>query len=248
MSSSSISPTAISASDIGAVTIRGSRRGRRRLSVVRAAVAVSEDYGCVRSDAVRVGEVVAIIQGRPRQTSPFIFVVIVFFLRCLSLRPAPRACICCRSRVGLLSPLPPSACTQVPVLPWGVRPSRVPPRICVPDSSSPSSPPNLGIVRFWCPCWVAFREKARGQGASTPWQLCALVLAPHYLAMPAPFRLPISLPPFPPLPPPLGVMIPYPSVEEVWRLLPEVGVTRASSSHGRGCSACKTEGQGGYAN
>ena len=122
-------------------------------------------------------------------------------LRRSSLRPAPRACVCCRSFAGLLSPFPHLSCTQVLVVPWGVCPLRLPPRLYVPKLSSPSFPPNLGIVQFWCTCQVNFREKARGQGASTPWQLRALVLAPRYFSMPAPFRLPGSSPP--PSPPPL---------------------------------------------
>ena len=44
----------------------------------------------------------------------------------LYLRPAPRVCIFCRSHSGSLPHFPPSACTHVPVGPWGVRPLRVP--------------------------------------------------------------------------------------------------------------------------
>ena len=147
-------------------------------------------------------------------------------LRRSSQRPAPRACVYCRSRDGSLPPLPPSACTQVPFVPWGGRPSRVPPCLYVPALSSPSSPPILSIVRFWCPCRVAFREKASSQGASTPWQSRALVLSPCYLSMPATFRI-IVPPPLPPLPSPLVVMIPSQWVEEVWGLPLGVGLTRA---------------------
>ena len=69
-----------------------------------------------------------------------------------SLCPAPHACVSFYSRASSLPPFPPSACTQVPVGPWGVIPLRVPPCICVPASSSPSSPHNIGIVPFWCLC------------------------------------------------------------------------------------------------
>ena len=41
------------------------------------------------------------------------------FLR-LSLRFAPRACVYCHFCVRPLPPLPPSACNQVPVVPWGL--------------------------------------------------------------------------------------------------------------------------------
>ena len=73
-----------------------------------------------------------------------------------------------------------------------------PPRLCVTALSSPSFPPNLGIVRFCCPCRVPFRKKARIQGAYTPWKLRALVLTTRYLTIPALFRLPSY-----PLPSPL---------------------------------------------
>ena len=113
------------------------------------------------------------------------------------------------SRVSSLPIFLPSAFSQVPVGPWGVLQSRVPPRLCVTSSSSPSSPLNLDIVRFWCPCQVAFRKNSRGQGASTPCQLRALGLDPCYLDMPELFRLPppppphhLPPPPLPPLPPP----------------------------------------------
>ena len=89
-------------------------------------------------------------------------------LRRSSLRPAPHACACCTSCAVCLPPLTPSACTQVPVGPWRVFPSRVPLSLCIPASSSLSYPLNLDIFRFLCPCRVTFREKARGQGASTP--------------------------------------------------------------------------------
>ena len=55
------------------------RRGRRQ-SIVRATFAVSEDYGCSRSDAVWVEEFTVILQGSPRQISPFFFFVIVFIV------------------------------------------------------------------------------------------------------------------------------------------------------------------------
>ena len=120
-------------------------------------------------------------------------------LRRLFLSPVPHACVCFCSCSGVLPPLPPLACTQVPVGPWGVFLSRVPPCLYVFASSFLSFFPNIGIVLFWCPCWVVFREKLRDQGASTPWHLHALVLAPRYLAMPAPFRLPHPPPPTLPL-------------------------------------------------
>ena len=70
---------------------------------------------------------------------------------------------------GVLPPLSPSACTQVPVSSWGFHPLRVPPRIFVPALPSPSSPPNPGIVQFLFSCRVDFSARERGQGASTPW-------------------------------------------------------------------------------
>ena len=94
-----------------------------------------------------------------------------------SLRPAPRACVCCRSCAGALPPLPTSACTQVPVGPWGVLHVQVHPRLYVPASSSPRSPPNTGIVRFLVSCWLAFCARERYQGASITWKLRALALA-----------------------------------------------------------------------
>ena len=72
-------------------------------------------------------------------------------LSCSSLRLALRDCVCYRSCAGSLPPSPPSTCTQVPVCPWGVCTPRVPPRLFLPVLSSPSSPPNIDIVRFWCP-------------------------------------------------------------------------------------------------
>ena len=44
--------------------------------------------------------------------------------------------------------LPPLACTQVTVSPWGVCPSLFPLHLCVPSSPSLSSPLDIGIVRF----------------------------------------------------------------------------------------------------
>ena len=64
-----------------------------------------------------------------------------------------------------------------PYQPLGGSPVTVPLRLCVPALPSPSFPPTLGIVKFRCPCQVDFCEKAREQGAYTPWQLRALVLA-----------------------------------------------------------------------
>ena len=117
-----------------------------------------------------------------------------------SLRPTPHVCVCCCSCDGLLPPFPPLACTKVPVGSWLFCPLHVPPRLYVPTLSSLSSPPNIGIVRFWCLCRVDFHKNMRGQGASTPLQSHYLFLAPRYLAMTAPFRIPGSPPSFPPPP------------------------------------------------
>ena len=105
-------------------------------------------------------------------------------LRCLYLRP--RA-VCLRLLTFMFRFAPPFAdlsLQPVPVGPWGFLPSRFPPRLCVPASFSPSSPPNIGLVRFWCPCRAAFLKKARGQGVSNPWQSLTLVLVPCYLSLP----------------------------------------------------------------
>ena len=112
-----------------------------------------------------------------------------------------------------LPPFPVPVCSPL-CLPWpaprsllspgGVYPSQVHLQLCVLALPSPSSPPNLGIVRSKVSCLVIFRTRARGQGASTPWHLRAPgSLSPCYLEMPAPSRLPGSPTPFPPLPPPL---------------------------------------------
>ena len=99
-------------------------------------------------------------------------------LRHLSLCPTSRTFVCCRYRASLITLLPPSAYTQVPVVPWGVRQLWVPQYLCVPAFSSPSSPQNLGIVWYLFFCLVAFRAKSRFPGASNPRQLHALVLFP----------------------------------------------------------------------
>ena len=94
-------------------------------------------------------------------------------------------------RADTLSPFPPSACTQVPVIIWGVHLLRVPPRLCVPYSPSPSSPLNLGIVRS-----LVFLSGGFLRKGEMPGRLHSLVVArpgpssSRYLAMPAPFRLP----------------------------------------------------------
>ena len=69
-----------------------------------------------------------------------------FSLRRSSLLPAPHACVYRRSCAGVIPPFPPSDCTQVPVGPWGVCPSWVPPRLCVPASPSTFVGSNFAIV------------------------------------------------------------------------------------------------------
>ena len=76
------------------------------------------------------------------------------------------------------TPFPPLACSQAPVRTWGVLLLRVPTHLCAPSLPSLSDPHSSGI--FWCLvfCWVDFCARARGQGASTPWQSLAPVLTP----------------------------------------------------------------------
>ena len=76
-----------------------------------------------------------------------------------------------------------------PYQPMGDSPVAYPPRLCVTALSSPSFPPNIWIIRFWCPCRVPFRKKARGQGAYTPWKSRTLVLTTRYLTILELFRL-----------------------------------------------------------
>ena len=52
--------------------------------------------------------------------------------------------------------------------PWGVRPLRVPTRLCVPTSSSWLLLHILSYSGVTFSCRVDFRKNARGQGASTP--------------------------------------------------------------------------------
>ena len=127
----------------------------------------------------------------------------------------------------------PSACNQVPVSPWGVLMSRLPPCICVPALTSPSSPLNPDIFWSLVSFQVEFCARARGQVTFTTWQPCALVLAtPHFLAMPELFSFPALLSP---LPPPLVVMIPYILVEEVWGVALDISLTRSCCCHVWGC-------------
>ena len=157
--------------------------------------------------------------------------------------PVPRA-VCLRLlQLPLRSALP--LCRSWPATrslsaSRGVLPARVPPRLFVPASLSPRSPPNPGIVRSLVSCWVGFRARERGQVASTPWQSHALVLAPPVTWL---FRSCSGYPPLlPPLSTPLVAVIVSLSVVEVWSVLLEVGVKGAVRCHGRGCSSCKTEG------
>ena len=89
MSSSSIYPTAISTSYILVVAIRSFFCWGRRWSIVCAAVAFTEDYGCSLSDAVWVGQVIVILWVPPLLNSPFLFVVIFFFIILPLPRPSP---------------------------------------------------------------------------------------------------------------------------------------------------------------
>ena len=118
-------------------------------------------------------------------------------LCCSFLRPAPRACVCSRSRDGVLPLLPPLTCTQVPVSSWGVLASRVPPRLCTSASHYLSSPPNTGIV--WSSVLLSGKFSHEGE---IPGSLHSLEVtragpcSPRYLYIPAPFRI------FRPTPPP----------------------------------------------
>ena len=116
--------------------------------------------------------------------------------------PAPTAC-----QPPPLVPAPRAACLFLLSLPYQFSPHfaalGLHPDLCCPLGGSPVMGPFeylcpcLVLPDFsseswhcpvWCPCRVVFREKARGQVASTPWQSRSLVLAPRSLAIPAPFR------------------------------------------------------------
>ena len=153
---------------------------------------------------------------------------------------APRRVPGYRSRSGLLPPFPSLSCTQVHFFTWGVSPSQVPPHICLPSLSPPISSPNIDIVRFFCPCRVAFLEKARGQGASTPSQSQAFGPLPPILGYSGAVQDTRIPSPFPLLPPRLVVMFPSVLVEDVSGLSLEFGVTCAYNSRSRGWLACKT--------
>ena len=81
-----------------------------------------------------------------------------------SLPPAPHACIYRRYRACALPLFLPSACTQVPVSPWGVCMEWFPPRLCVPESPSPIYPPNIGIVWFLVSLLGGFLQKGERPG------------------------------------------------------------------------------------
>ena len=69
-------------------------------------------------------------------------------------------------------------------------------------SFPPSSPPNLGIVRSLVSFLGGFSQKSERPGRLHSLAVAQLVpCSPHYLDMPAPFRLPWYPPPLPPSPP-----------------------------------------------
>ena len=92
----------------------------------------------------------------------------------------------------------------------------------------------LALSGTWCSLGGFSRNGKRPRGLHSLSVALPGPCYPCYLAIPAPFRLP-------PPPPPLFVMIPSLSVEEVWGVALEFGISHDVSSHGRGCSACKTE-------
>ena len=123
---------------------------------------------------------------------------------------------------------------------------RVPPRLCAPASPSLSARMSTGI--FWCLIFyrVDFFAREKGQGGSTTCQSLALVLTTP-TTWPCRHRSGYPSPPPPhlaPIPSPLVVMTPSPSVETFWGVALEVGVTGAFSSHGRGYSVGNTKGWG----
>ena len=99
-------------------------------------------------------------------------------LRCSSMRTAPHDYVCFRSRTGAPHPFPPPKLH--PGSCWTVGFARcgslyvsmsltLLPRVLL-QILAPSGP---------CYCYqVAFCEKVRGQGVSTPWQLLTLTLTP----------------------------------------------------------------------
>ena len=112
-------------------------------------------------------------------------------------------------------PLPPSACSQVPVGTWGVFFRWSLRLLCVP-ASLPSRMilPLLSSSGVWFLLgWNFSRAKARGTGASTPWHFLAPVLSlPRYLVILSSFKLPGSAPPSPLSLPPY-LIYPVPAAE-----------------------------------
>ena len=84
--------------------------------------------------------------------------------RLSSLYPVPHSCVCRRIPRPLAAPFPPSACNQVPVIPWGLSrrgslhiPYFLPPSLC--DALLP------GI--FWVLVYLGVHF-TRGRGARAP--------------------------------------------------------------------------------
>ena len=82
--------------------------------------------------------------------------------------PASAAHTCALRRVPASAAVPMPVCSTLCrprpsprslSAPGGVLPPRFPLCLCVPALFSLSYPPNLGIVQFWCLCWVSFRER-----------------------------------------------------------------------------------------
>ena len=135
-------------------------------------------------------------------------------LRRSSLRPALCTCVFRRSRSSTIPPLPPAACTQFPFILWGVHPSQVPLRLCVPASPSLSSPPNHCIVRSLVSLSGGFSRKGERLGIFHSLEVVrpsthSPPLLGHSIAV-QDTRIP---PPIPPFPPPLFFVIPSPLLE-----------------------------------
>ena len=113
------------------------------------------------------------------------------------------------------------------------------PCLSLPDLFSESwHRPVLGIVIRW-----VFAKRREARVSPLPVSRAPFPSLPFLLVhagIVQANRLPT---PFPSLPLPLFFVIPYPSVEEVWGVALGLGVKGAYSSHGRGCSVGKTEGQ-----
>ena len=99
-------------------------------------------------------------------------------LRCSSLLPDPHACVCRRLPCRFVTPFSAFGLHPGPCWPLGGVPVAGPSEslctwLVLPEfSSKPWHCLVLGVSQ------VIFFEKARGQGASTSWNSCALVLAP----------------------------------------------------------------------